>query len=506
MATLTRTNTILLLIVFGFFAYTSAIAAPPPNPTASDGSGNTAGGTNALFNNGNTTINNTGFGINALRDNNAGNDNTALGAATLSRNTSAFYNTALGSRSLMLNTTGESNTAVGAWALNRNTTADENTAVGLSALASNTVGKENVAVGSFALTANVNGNYNTAIGRGALISNTGGIFNTALGRGALANNTIGQYNTATGISALLSNTTGNWNTADGRQALFSNTTGFSNTAVGQFSLNANTNGSHNTAVGAESLRSITVGVNNLALGRQAGMNLTNGSNNIYLANPGLVNENSTIRIGRAPFQTQAFIAGVKNVAAGSDAIPVVIDGTGKLGTVVSSARFKQDIRDMDEASRKILQLRPVTYRYKDGVTPDNSRLEYGLIAEEVAKVYPELVVRGTDGKIETVQYHKLTPMLLNEMQRLAKHNDQAKLANATLTQKLDSASVESNRLAEIIKQQQIEIAALKKQSGEVATLQQKVTLLQNQVASLNAFNQRLARHEVNQAVSWNQQE
>ena len=166
------------------------------------------------------------------------------------------------------------------------------------------------------------------------------------------------------------------------------------------------------------MRSKSIGDGNLALGASAGRSLTSGTNNIYMRHPGVATESNTIRIGDIA-HSRTFLAGVRGrTTSVSNAVGVVIDSNGQLGTVNSSERSKTNIQDMDEASHRLLELRPVTYRYKQDSEAGNGTLEYGLIAEEVDKVYPGLVARDNDGNIETVQYHKLTPMLLNEVKRL----------------------------------------------------------------------------------------
>ena len=190
-----------------------------------------------------------------------------------------------------------------------------------------------------------------------------------------------------------------------------------NTASGNRALYSNTTGSNNTASGHSALFSNTTGNNNIALGNSAGVNLTTGNNNIDIGNRGVAAEGNTIRIGDAN-QTRAFIAGIRGVTTGSaDAIAVLIDSNGQLGTVSSSRRFKDDIADMDAASSALMKLRPVTFHYKTDQNPSGRTLQYGLIAEEVAEVYPGLVAHSADGQIETVMYQFLPPMLLNEVQK-----------------------------------------------------------------------------------------
>ena len=225
----------------------------------------------------------------------------------------------------------------------------------------------------------------------------------------------GAANAASGFNALQNNTTGVDNTAIGVQALRDNTTGFNNTASGDAALIRNTSGNFNTAVGVSALVNNTTGDNNTTIGAGAGKDLTTGSNNIYVANVGVAAESNTIRIGTAGTQTSTFIAGIDGVNLGSG--DTVVVNAGQLGIIASSRRLKDDIRDMGEASSRLMQLRPVTFRYKkenaDGARP----LRYGLIAEEVAKVYPELVGYSTTGEAYTVRYHLMNTLLLNEVQK-----------------------------------------------------------------------------------------
>jgi hypothetical protein len=352
--------------------------------------------------------------------NTLGTQNTGVGLGALAAGTTGNYNTAVGYNALINNTTGGGDTASGAQALNSNTTGYNNTASGAFALSYNTTGGNNTASGANALEYNSTGNNNTASGASALQDNTTGVNNTASGYQALGSNTTGHYNTANGGFALNSNTTGTDNTASGYWALLSNTTGGENTASGLLALYNNTTGGNNTASGACALCSITTGSNNTALGYYAGNNLTTGNYNMMIGNEGTSPDDHTIRMGDV--QTKTFIAGIRGTITGvSDAVPVVIDENGQLGTISSSRRFKEDIQDMGDVSSGLMRLRPVTYRYKQPYADGTKPLDYGLIAEEVAEVYPDLVVTNKEGQVETVQYQKLTPMLLNEVQKQSRH-------------------------------------------------------------------------------------
>ena len=270
--------------------------------------------------------------------------NTAIGVDALVDNTTGKQNTALGSRALLNNTTGTANTASGEIALGANTTGNFNTASGVNALNKNTSGDNNTASGVNALFRNTTGSNNTATGRQALFNNNTGQLNTATGVNALEFNTTGNNNTANGVTALLLNTTGSSNTASGFDALNQNTIGDQNTAIGVSALRKNISGKFNTASGFQALFNNTTGKFNIALGFGAGSTATTGDNNIYIGNPGVAAESNIIRIGDNG-HTNAFIAGV-------DVVPL------------SSKRFKEDIRDMGQASNHLLRLRPVTFRYR----------------------------------------------------------------------------------------------------------------------------------------------
>src|SRR6266496_913113 len=304
------------------------------------------------------------------------------------------------------------NTFIGSSALASNTIGIDNTATGYAALYSNTSGNFNTAIGEAALTFNTTGYLNTATGALALDQNTTGYSNTAIGSSALLVNTTGTENTATGASALERNTTGSENTAMGGAALLNSSTGFQNTATGRAALANNTTGSENTASGFHALLNNTTGNKNIALGFRAGSDLTTGDKNIDIGNPGQAGESSTIRIGRVQDHTATFIAGIAGATVPTG-VAVIVNANGHLGTTTSSARFKEAIRPMDKASEAILALKPVTFRYKQELDPDGTP-QFGLIAEEVAKVNPDLVARDAYGKAYTVRYEAVNAMLLNE--------------------------------------------------------------------------------------------
>jgi hypothetical protein len=303
-----------------------------------------------------------------------------------------------------------------------------NTAEGTKALFSLSTGSANTAVGWFSLGSLTTGSFNTATGAGALLFNTADQ-NTAFGAAALLFNTIGANNVAIGAQALISNIDGGFNTAVGTQALSSNTIGLSNTGVGAGALFSNTEGHQNTAVGTGALFSNTTGILNIALGWNAGRDLTTGNNNIDIFNTGEAGDDGIIRIGSTPLQTATYIAGISGAtASGGAAVFVAADG--KLGTLTSSVRFKDEIKPMDKASEAILALKPVTFRYKKEVDP-KSIPQFGLVAEDVEKVNPDLVVRDKEGKPYTVRYDQVNAMLLNEF---LKEHKKVEEQQATITQ------------------------------------------------------------------------
>ena len=277
-----------------------------------------------------------------------------------------------------------------------------NTAEGTNALFSLTTGDFNTAEGFAALLFNTTGFQNTATGVNALRNNTTGSSNTATGVNTLFSNTTGFQNAATGVQALFSNTTGFHNAAAGFQALFSNTTGNHNTADGDNALVHTTTGIFNTAVGGHALDQNVTGSSNVALGFQAGFNIT-GNGNVCIGQNivGVAGESNVTRIGNIGSTAQ------------SNGVFVTVGAGGKLGFQVSSRRYKDDIKPMDKASEALFALKPVSFRYKQEIDPARSP-DFGLIAEDVATVNPDLVARDEEGKIVTVRYQAVNAMLLNE--------------------------------------------------------------------------------------------
>ena len=327
------------------------------------------------------------------------------------------------------------NTAEGDNALFSLTTGTSNTAIGFAALGTNTTGDFNTAEGSGALLFNTTGSQNTATGVNALVNNTTGTSNTANGVNTLFRNTTGFQNAATGVQALFSNTTGFHNTAAGFQALFSNTTGNHNTADGDNALVHTTTGILNTAMGAHALNQNVTGSSNVALGFQAGFNIT-GSGNVCIGQniSGLAGESNVTRIGNIASTAQA------------NGVFVTVGAGGKLGFQVSSRRYKDDIKPMDKASEALFALKPVSFRYKQEIDPARSP-DFGLIAEDVATVNPDLVARDEQGKIVTVRYQAVNAMLLNEF--LKEHRKVEALTKqvAQLTTRLDEQAAQIQKVS-----------------------------------------------------------
>ena len=349
------------------------------------GPGNTAEGDDALFRLAFGGYN-TGVGWVSLYSNIGGSFNTALGSAALLSNT-ASENTATGAGALLFNTTGSQNTANGAFALINNTTGMTNTAVGDAALEANITGISNTAVGAFALQAS-NSTFNTAVGVGALMANQFSE-NTAVGHLALAANNLGGSNTAVGF-----------------QALFTETDGLGNSAFGDNAMSSFMNGDKNTAAGVGALGQLTNGDKNTAMGSDAGSAQTVGSGNVYIGADvtGANGENDHTYVRN--INTTSVSGG------GTDAVTIDLS-TGLLGHLSSSRRHKEHIEPMNDASDTLFRLKPVTYRYKKEIDVTQS-LDYGLVAEEVAAVDPNLVACNKDGRVETVRYTAVNAMLLNE--------------------------------------------------------------------------------------------
>jgi hypothetical protein len=342
------------------------------------------------------------------------------------------------------------NTAEGQNALFSLTSGGFNTAVGFVSLRSDTTGSFNTGVGAGTLLAST-ADQNTATGAGALLNNTSGEANTANGAFALLSNTEGDNNTAIGDFALFNNSVGNFNTANGVSALGSNTTGGTNTAIGTFALSINTEGSINTAIGSGALSSNTTGNGNIAVGFSAGTGVTTADNAICIGTAGS-NQTNSCYIGNIFAQEVAL-----------DGVAVLVDSLGKLGVQISSRRFKEEIQPMDKASEVILALKPVTFHYKSDAknTPC-----FGLIAEDVAEVNPNLVVRDKNGEILTVRYDQVNAMLLNEF---LKEHKKVEDQQATIAQ-LKWAMTEQQKAMETV------VARLQEYDLKIQTVSDQVQM------------------------------
>jgi hypothetical protein len=511
MKTITTMTYSALAMLACFVLYPKAEAVVPA-PDGGYPGGNTAEGQNALLSLTSGTYN-TAVGWASLQSNTTGRFNTGVGAGALLANTS-IENTATGAGALLSNTTGYDNTANGAFALFSDTTGSQNTANGANALRNNTTGSANTAIGDGALFQNTIGIGNTATGLGALLGNSTGNYNTATGEGALLDNFTGSNNTAAGSSALQNNSGGANNSANGYQALQSNTSGNRNNAFGAFALQShatrnqnnafgsealgsdqsgelnsafgdgalfsNVDGSRNTAVGGNAL-GVSAGDDNIALGSGAGINLLTGSNNIYIgdAGPPGFSESNVIAIGANPPSgtpyTTTLIGGIFGQSVDpSDATPVFIDSAGKLGTVISSRRFKRDIKPMDKASEAILSLKPVTFHYK---SDSKSTPCFGLVAEDVEQVNPDLVIRDKNGELLSVRYEAVNAMLLNEFLKEHRNVDEqqatiAELKSTVVLQRRDFQATAAQQQKEI----QVLTAQLKGQAAEIQKVSDQIEI------------------------------
>jgi uncharacterized coiled-coil protein SlyX len=348
-----------------------------------------------------------------------------------------------------------------------------NTAEGQAALLSLSSGRYNTAVGFFSLRSDTEGNFNTGVGAGtlllntapnntatgaaALLSNTIGEDNTANGAFALFSNTEGDQNTATGFEALFNNTTGDFNTANGTFALFSNTTGNSNTAIGDSTLAASTTGNSNTAIGDSALSNNTTGNTNTALGRNAGSSVTTASNVIAIGHQG-ANVDNSCYIGNIYSNIQPIL--------GTDPDYVTIASDGRLGRSNfngSSRRFKHDIKPIDNASEVIFALKPVSFRYNKEYDV-RQRPSFGLIAEEVAEVVPDLVGRNKKGEPESVRYDQINAMLLNEF---LKAHKRVEAQQATITELKSTVAQQQKGMETLTAQLEEQAAQIQKVSAQV---------------------------------------
>jgi uncharacterized coiled-coil protein SlyX len=358
---------------------------------------------------------------------------------------------------LVSRTAGVWNTGTGFEALNQLTSGNQNTATGLRALFSDLNGGFNTATGVYSLYSNTMGFYNTATGGYSLTSNTEGDQNTATGYSALNHNTEGDSNTATGFAALYKNINGDLNVADGIQALFNNTTGGGNTAIGTGALFFNTGGSTNTAVGFVALGNNTMGTSNIAVGAGAGNGVTTTSNVICIGAAG-ANVSNRCYIGQIYNNMQPPV--------GTDPDYVTINSSGRLGRAnISSRRYKHDIKPMDKASEALFALKPVSFRYNKQYDATQT-IAFGLIAEEVAEVNPDLVGCNTQGQPESVRHEQINAMLLNEF---LKEHKKVEAQEATINE-LKSTVVQQQKGIEILTVQLKEQAAqIQKVSAQLET-------------------------------------
>ena len=448
-----RLGLLVIPLVLVCFGLSPTVRAVSPAPDGAYPNSNTAeGGISALFSL-TTGSNNVALGVQAMEFNTSGSMNTATGFAALFDNTSGLSNTATGTEALLMNTTANNNSAFGAFALFSNTTGERNTATGFAALFSNTD------VGAF----------NTATGSEALETNTTGLSNTATGTQALLNNTIANNNTANGAFTLSSNTTGGDNTASGFGALFANTSGTNNVAIGSAAMQAATgsNVSFNTAVGWNALVSTTANANvavgdlalnvdssghfNTAIGAAAGSLQTTGSGNVYIGQgiEGVAGENNHTYIKN--------IQGTSVSGAGTDTVTINLS-TGLLGHLSSSRRYKEEIKSMDSASETLYRLKPVTYRYKKEIDASQS-LDYGLVAEDVAAVDPNLAIRDGNGQIESVRYNAIYNMMLNEFIKAHKK-----------VQELEATVVQQQKGMEAL------VAQVKEQAAQIQKVSEQIEM------------------------------
>jgi len=431
------------------------------------GGSNTADGTFALFSN--TATGNTAIGASALLSNTTG------GTLGNIQGLDVGPNVAVGWQALESNTVASANTAVGYQALHSFTTGPVGfdqlglcTAVGFQALANNAAnGFGNSGFGYQALMNNTDGVGNTAIGLRALFSNTGS-GNTGNGASALSSNTTGGNNTATGTSALFSNIDGDRNTADGNGALTSNTTGDDNTATGSGALFINGAGSGNTAIGEAALVNNITGNGNVAVGQDAGAQAT-GDGNVYIG---------TGMVGVAGESNACYIASIFSQTSSGGA-QVLINSNNKLGTVTSSKRFKEKIEPMNQTSEALFALRPVTFYYRKEIDPAGIS-QLGLVAEDVEKVNPDLVVRDKEGKAYSVRYDQVNAMLLNEF---LKEHKKVEAQQATIT---DLKSAASKQEATIVQQQKEFRAATARQENEIRELTASVREQAAQIQKVSA--------------------
>jgi hypothetical protein len=344
-----------------------------------------------------------------------------------------------------------------------------NTAEGQKALFSLTTGTDNTALGYVSLQALTTGNLNTGIGAWTLALNNGDN-NTAVGAAAMLLNTSGHDNVAIGTAALALNIEGNENTALGAFALYNNTLGAGNTAIGFEALRSATTDNANTAIGDHALRNLTSGSANVALGVDAGATLTNGAGNIYIG-PG---------IGAASEDNHTYIRNIKDTivsGGGTDFVSVNLT-TGLLGHVSSSRRYKEEIKAMDKASETLYRLNPVTYRFKKEIDPTQT-VEYGLVAEEVAEVDPNLAIRDGKGQIQSVRYTAINAMLLNEF---LKEHRKVEEQEAIIAELRADAGTQKAMISDLKKRLENVLARLDEEDSKIQSVSDQFEMSQYAVA------------------------
>ena len=427
-------------------------------------------------------------GCNALHSLTTGAGNSAAGWYSLYLVTTGSYNSGFGGGTLVLNIA-DSNTATGAAALLLNGDGTQNCAYGTDALVYNGYGESganfNNAFGAFALFNNTAGYTNNAVGNHALFENVNGAGNTAVGDLALQNNDAGgpeettaNINTAVGAQALLANEAGDSNNAVGYSALENLTDGAQNNAMGAFAL-VNNNGAANTALGDSAFQTSATGNFNTMIGWHCGGGVgADGSDNIYIGatagRPGGGAENGALRIGDPGFVTGAWIAGIFG-ATSTGGSAVFVNATGKLGTLTSSARFKDDIKPMNKASESLFALNPVTFHYKKAIDA-NGTPQFGLVAEEVAKVNPDLVINDPNGKPYTVRYEAVNAMLLNEF--LKEHRTVQEL-KVTAEKQQTTIALQENQIKALTASLREQATQIQKVSAQIEMIKPAPQVVEN---------------------------